>query len=145
MLPDREALAEEAALQFETAARAALERGGAFRVALSGGSTPRAVHERLTQAPHRRGIDWGRVRFFFGDERCVAPDSDRSNYRMAKETLFEPLRIRPDRVFRMNGEAPPKKAAAEYARLLEAELPRERGWPTFDFMFLGLGTDGHTA
>ncbi|HEY6050256.1 MAG TPA: 6-phosphogluconolactonase [Thermoanaerobaculia bacterium] len=145
MLPDREALAEEAALQFETAARAALERGGAFRVALSGGSTPRAVHERLTQAPHRRGIDWGRVRFFFGDERCVAPDSDRSNYRMAKETLFEPLRIRPDRVFRMNGEAPPKKAAAEYARLLEAELPRERRWPIFDFMFLGLGTDGHTA
>jgi 6-phosphogluconolactonase len=64
---------------------------------------------------------------------------------MARKTLFEPLRIRPDRVFRMKGEAPPKEAAAEYGRVLEAGLPRERGWPTFDFVFLGLGTDGHTA
>ena len=145
MLPGGDALAEEAARQFETAARTAIESGGTFRVALSGGSTPRAVHDRLTRAPHRRGIDWGRVHFFFGDERCVPPDSDRSNYRMARETLFEPLRIRPDRIFRMKGEAPPKEAAAEYARLLEAELRRERGWPSFDFVFLGLGTDGHTA
>jgi len=145
VLPSREALADEAARQFETAANAAIESGGAFRVALSGGSTPRAVHERLTRAPFRRAIDWGRVHFFFGDERCVSPDSERSNYRMARETLFEPLRIRPDRVFRIKGEAPPKEAAAEYARVLEAGLPRERGWPTFDFVFLGLGADGHTA
>jgi 6-phosphogluconolactonase len=103
------------------------------------------VHERLARAPFRTSIDWGRVRFFFGDERCVPPDSDRSNYRMARETLFEPLRIPPARVFRMKGEAPPKEAAADYARVLEAELPRERGWPTLDFVFLGLGTDGHTA
>ncbi len=136
MLPGREALAEEAARQFESAASAAVESGGVFRVALSGGSTPRAVHERLTRAPYRRGIDWGRVHFFFGDERCVPPDSDRSNYRMAKETLFDPLRLRPGNVFRMKGEAPPKEAAAEYARVLDAE---------FDFVFLGLGTDGHTA
>ena len=145
VLPGREALAEEAARQFQTAASAAIESGGAFRVALSGGSTPRAVHERLTRAPFRRGIDWGRVCFFFGDERCVSPDSERSNFRMARETLFEPLRIRPDRVFRMKGEAAPKEAAADYGRVLEAGLARERGWPTFDFVFLGLGPDGHTA
>jgi 6-phosphogluconolactonase len=145
VLPGREALAEEAARQFEAAAGVAIESGGAFRVALSGGSTPRAVHERLARAPFRRGIDWGRVHFFFGDERCVPPRSDRSNYRMARETLFEPLRIRPDRVFRMKGEAPPRTAAAEYAALLERELPGRRGWPCFDFVFLGLGPDGHTA
>jgi 6-phosphogluconolactonase len=99
----------------------------------------------LTQSPHRKAIDWKRVVFFFGDERCVPPDSDRSNYRMARETLFEPLGIAPGRIHRMHGEAPPKEAAAEYARILERELPVEGSLPTFDFVFLGLGPDGHTA
>jgi 6-phosphogluconolactonase len=149
VVPGKDALAEEAAREFEAAARTALqgdgEGGGPFRVALSGGSTPRAVHERLTRTPHRKGIDWKRVIFFFGDERCVPPDSDRSNYRMARETLFEPLGISEERIHRMRGEAPPKEAAAEYAGILERELPVERGVPTFDLIFLGLGPDGHTA
>jgi 6-phosphogluconolactonase len=144
-VPGTEALAEEAARQFESAAKAAIESGGTFRVALSGGSTPRAVHERLTRPPFRKGIDWARIRFFFGDERCVPPDSDRSNYRMARETLFDPLRISPEKVFRMKGEAPPRAAAAEYERVIVGELAARRGRPCFDFIFLGLGPDGHTA
>ncbi len=64
---------------------------------------------------------------------------------MAKETLFEPLGIRAGRVFRMKGEAPPKEAAAEYGHVLEGELAGVRGRPAFDFVFLGLGMDGHTA
>jgi len=137
VVPGKDVLAEEAAREFEAAAQTAIESGGSFRVALSGGSTPRAVHERLTRAPHRKAIDWKRVVFFFGDERCVPPDSGRSNYRMARETLFEPLGIASERIHRMRGEAPPKEAAAEYAGILGRE--------TFDFVFLGLGADGHTA
>lgn len=83
--------------------------------------------------------------FFFGDERCVPPDSDRSNYRMARETLFDPLGIEPSRVFRMHGEAPPRTAADEYADVLGGEFASGRGWPRFDLIFLGLGPDGHTA
>jgi len=145
VLPGSEAMAEEGARQFESAAKAAIESGGTFRVALSGGSTPRALHDRLAHPPFREGIAWTKVRFFFGDERCVPPDSPRSNYRMARETLFDPLGISPERVFRMKGEAPPRSAAAEYEAVLERELPARRGRPCFDLILLGLGPDGHTA
>ncbi len=145
ILPGKDDLAEAAAEELRSAAEAAIAEFGVFRVALSGGSTPRIVHERLVRAPFRRGIDWRRTRFFFGDERCVAPDSDRSNYRMARETLFEPLGIPADRIFRMRGEDPPKAAAEAYSRLLEKEFAEDGGEIRFDFVFLGLGPDGHTA
>ena len=144
MLPGLPALAEEAARQFQSAAKESIAARGAFKVALAGGSTPCAFHERLTKEPFRRGVEWKRTLFFFGDERCVPPDSDRSNYRMARETLFEPLGIGEERIFRIRGEDPPKKAAEEYARILEGEFPGERR-PRFDLILLGLGADGHTA
>lgn len=103
------------------------------------------MHERLTRAPFRRAVDWRKVRFFFGDERCVPPASDRSNYRLARETLFEPLAIPGDRIFRMRGEDPPKRAAQAYSRMLEEEFAGDRGKIRFDLVFLGLGPDGHTA
>jgi len=109
-------------------------------VALSGGKTPRAVHARLVAPPLRDSIAWDRIDFFFGDERCVPPDSDRSNYRMAKETLFDPLGIDPGRVHRMRGEEKPKTAASAYAKTLGAT-----GGAVFDLIFLGMGPDGHTA
>ena len=144
VLPGLPALAEEAARQFQWAAKESIAARGAFRVALSGGSTPCSLHERLTKEPFRRGIDWKRTLFFFGDERCVPPDSVRSNYRMARRTLFEPLGIREERTFRIRGEDPPKRAADEYARILEEQFPGERR-PRFDLVLLGLGPDGHTA
>ena len=99
----------------------------------------------MTRAPFRRGIDWKRALFFFGDERAVGPDSDRSNYRMAAETLFAPLKISDAQIYRIRGEAPAKTAAAEYNRVLQSAFAGERGRPRFDLVFLGLGPDGHTA
>ncbi|MEP6767694.1 MAG: 6-phosphogluconolactonase [Acidobacteriota bacterium] len=145
MLPGAADLAEAAAREFRSASEEAIAARGVFRVALSGGSTPRRLHERLTRAPFRRGIEWKKIRFFFGDERCVPPESDSSNYLMAARTLLGPLGIAEDRVFRIRGEAPPKTAAAEYARLLEGEFAAERGGPGLDLVLLGLGPDGHTA
>lgn len=140
MVPSAEDLAEAGAEQFREAAGEAIASRGLFRVALSGGSTPRAIHARLVSSPLRGSIAWDRVRFYFGDERCVPPDSERSNYRMARETLFDPLRIAPDRVHRMLGEDDPKRAAEEYAKTLEST-----GGSVLDFAFLGMGPDGHTA
>ncbi len=142
ILPTPADLAEEGARVFAAAAREAIHARGVFRVALSGGSTPRALHERLTRAPFRAGIDWKRVRFFWGDERCVPPDNARSNYRMARETLLGPLRIPGRQVFRMRGEDEPRAAAAAYATALAAELGGRE--PRLDLALLGLGPDGHT-
>jgi 6-phosphogluconolactonase len=145
VLPGAAAVAEEAAREFARGAEECLRDRAVFRVALSGGSTPRALYERLARSPFRSRIDWDRIRFFFGDERCVPPDNERSNYRMARETLFEPLRIPLDHVFRMRGEDEPHAAAAQYAHALASEFARSRSGVRLDLVFLGLGPDGHTA
>ena len=142
ILPDGARLAEAAADRFVTLVAAALEQRPSADVALAGGSTPRAMNVLLTAPPRRTTIDWTRVRFFFGDERTVPPDDPESNYRMNRESLFDPLRIAATQIFRMRGEGEPQAAAAEYARTLAGALgPR----PRFDVLFLGMGPDGHTA
>lgn len=114
--------------------RAAVRERGTCSLVLAGGNTPRAVHAALVEIDH---IPWDHVRFFFGDERCVAPDHPDSNYRMAAESLLEPLAIRSEHVFRMRAEDPDREAAAaEYAAALPDRL---------DIVMLGMGPDGHTA
>jgi 6-phosphogluconolactonase len=118
---------------------------GAFRPAFSGGSTPRHLFQALAGAEFRRQVDWTRSRIFFVDERCVPPDDRRSNYRLARENLLDPLAIPPANVFRMRGEDDPARAADAYGERLRAELPGADGPPRLDFVLLGLGPDGHTA
>ncbi|MGH9316547.1 MAG: 6-phosphogluconolactonase [Thermoanaerobaculia bacterium] len=144
VLPDSESLAEEAARKFAVAATESVRERGLFRVALSGGSTPRLFHRRLAGASVAPSIAWERVRFFFGDERCVPPDHEQSNYRAARETLFDPLAIPAANVFRMRGEEEPHQAAAEYETQLRAQVPSETDLPRLDLVLLGLGPDGHT-
>jgi len=114
-------------------------------VALSGGKTPRAVHARLVAPPVRDSIAWDRIDFFFGDERCVPPDSDRSNYRMAKETLFDPLGIDPGRVHRMRGEEKPKTAASAYAKTLGATGGAEKATAATTILTRARGYRKYTA
>jgi 6-phosphogluconolactonase len=143
VFPDAAALAEAGAREFARAASDAIGDRGIFRVVLAGGSTPRALYTRLTRAPWLRSIRWDRARFFFGDERCVPPDHDRSNYRMARQTLLEPLKIPARHVLRMKGEGEPASAARACE---EAIRRRFSGRPArFDLVLLGLGEDGHTA
>ncbi len=116
----------------------AITARGAFSIALSGGNTPKPVYEQLANA----SLDWRRVHIFFGDERCVPPDDQRSNYHMAKMTLLDRVAIPPGNVHRMRGEDPPEQAAASYA----AEMERALGaGGRIDLMLLGLGDNGHTA
>ena len=139
---DAEALARALAERFVAAAQEAHERHGRFDVALAGGSTPKAAYELLAASPLRDRIDWHAVRFFFGDERCVPPDDDASNFKMATAALGSVLTDSGAAIFRMRGEDEPQAAARAYADVLHEELGSD---PAFDLVLLGMGPDGHTA
>lgn len=142
VLSSPSAVAAAAAEEF---ARAAAGARGRLRVALSGGRTPRALYELLADpgAPYRFRIPWDRLAFFWSDERCVPPGHPDSNYRMAEEALLSRLPVPPAAVHRVKGEL---GDSDEAARLYERDLLREFGGPpAFDWVFLGLGADGHTA
>lgn len=110
-----------------------------FNIALSGGSTPRTVYSFLSEIK-KPYIPWERIKFFWGDERCVPPDDAESNYLMAKESLFDKIDIANDQVFRIKGENNPEAEKERYNKIV---LSNTRG--ILNLMFLGLGTDGHTA
>lgn len=120
---------------------------GRFDWALAGGSTPAQLYSLLASDEFRPRIDWRRVHFFWGDERCVAPDHAQSNYRMARLSLLDVVGPPAAHVHRLQGELEPALAARAYERELEEhfELSVGGGFPRFDLILLGMGADGHTA
>ncbi len=137
-------LTGEAAAFITRQARRALAEQGEFRIALSGGNTPRPIYTEFGRIS--RDLPWEQIRFTFGDERCVPPDDAESNFRMARETLFEPFAVPDKSVLRMRGEIEPALAAQEYQDSL-ALLATQRGETIYrhDLTLLGMGADGHTA
>ena len=125
-------------------ARKAITARNEFRIALSGGNTPAPVYARIAAEAH--DLPWDRIRFTFGDERCVPPDDTQSNFRMARENLFVPAGVPDKSIMRMRGEIDPQIAAQEYEDQLHA-IAAGRGEPIYqhDLILLGLGDDGHTA
>ncbi len=127
---------------------AALAGAGTFRVALSGGSTPRALYTLLAADGFRDRLPWDRVQWYWGDERHVPHDDPRSNYRMARESMFARAAVPARNVHPVPAGGTPEEAARSYERTLQAAygatiLEPER--PLFDVVLLGLGADGHTA
>ncbi|MBK6517049.1 MAG: 6-phosphogluconolactonase [Polyangiaceae bacterium] len=133
VLADAASVAERAARMVAAEVESARAAGRRLSIMLAGGTTPRAAYERLA----RSGVDLSIADFYFGDERAVPADHAESNYRMAKEALFEPARVAPERVHRMPADAPDLELAA---RAYEAELPA-----SLDVLLLGVGADAHTA
>ena len=125
-------------------AQHALGERNEFRIALSGGNTPRPVYTRL--AAIGRDLPWDLIRITFGDERCVPPDDAESNFRMARETLLAPAAVPEQSILRLRGELDPQTAAQEYQDHLD-DIAAEGGEPIYrhDLILLGLGDDGHTA
>lgn len=142
-----------AAEKFVETANDSIEKRGRFAVALAGGSTPKSLYRLLSGDKFKDKINWGKVCFFFGDERNVLPDAPESNFRMANENLFKPLQINENNIFRWKTEL---RNAEEIARDYEKKLrtffhpdiyPRNaaKGSDSFDLILLGMGADGHTA
>jgi len=125
-------------------AHEALGERNEFRIALSGGNTPRPVYAEIARL--MRDFPWERSVITFGDERCVPPDHEQSNYRMARETLFLPASVPETSILRMRGEIDPQVAAEDYQDHLDL-LATQRREPIYqhDLILLGLGEDGHTA
>src|SRR5438045_7534950 len=125
-------------------ARAALAERDQFRIALSGGNTPRPIYTEFARVA--RDLPWDRVLFTFGDERCVPPDDPQSNFRMARESLFVLAAVPEKSIARMRGEIDPQLAAREYQDALDL-LATQRGDMIYrhDLILLGVGDDGQTA
>jgi 6-phosphogluconolactonase len=137
---------ETAAAIFSSTAIDAIARRGRFLTALSGGSTPKRLFERLTAAPYREAIDWGKVYFLWGDERSVPPEDAESNFAMAKKHLLDPLKIPAANIQRMEAERPDiDAAAAEYELNLRTLMLEQSRSDKLDLVLLGMGADGHTA
>ncbi len=115
-----------------------------FDIALSGGSTPKKLFQLLAEK-HRETIPWERIHFWWGDERCVPPDDDESNFKMTHEFLFSQVPVPAENIHRIKGENPPEEEAVRYAAEIDKNLNHRDGTPVFDLIILGLGDDGHTA
>ncbi len=116
---------------------------GSMNVALSGGSTPKIWFDHLAKK-HKEDIDWDRVQIYWGDERCVPPSDNESNYGMTKKYLLDHINIPVQNVRRILGELKPDVAAKKYSHVLSKNLSG-KSFPIFDLVVLGMGDDGHTA
>lgn len=112
-------------------------------VSLSGGSTPKSLFDYW--AKNEKGLEWKNLSFFWGDERCVAPDDEMSNYGMTKKHLFDHVEVPVENIHRVLGENKPADEAIRYASELDRLLEKKNGIPSFELMILGLGDDGHTV
>ena len=146
--PDPEALARRAAHYFVEMAGEAAAARGRLRIAISGGSTPRAAFALLADPdqPWRARMPWDKLDLYWVDERCVPPTHPDSNYRMTREALLDHVPLQPGQIHRIEGELDPQVAADRYESELRNTFRLEGAQsPRFDLVALGMGSDGHTA
>jgi 6-phosphogluconolactonase len=127
------------------AGQRALELHGTFRLVLSGGSTPWPMFDALASNTYRSMVPWTESHFFWADERMVPPDHPESNFGQATSRLLDHVPVRAEHLHRIQGELPPREAAAAYSRLLNSLPSLDQLGTRFDLVILGLGQDGHTA
>lgn len=136
---DSDELSQTATKKFIELANQAIRERGRFLVSLSGGSTPMKLYARLAN----KNIDWSRVHFFWGDERCVPVDDPGNTYGSMRGILFD--KIGTTNIHRVESELEPASAAQAYAQALSGFADAPFDFPRFDLVLLGMGDDGHTA
>ena len=124
--------------------REILWKKGQIAIALSGGSTPKALFDYWAKN-YKTEIDWPKVYLFWGDERCVEPTDEESNFKMTKDHLLKHIPIPEKNIFRIHGEDDPYLEVNRYINVLENNVELKNHLPAFDILMLGLGEDGHTA
>lgn len=143
IVPDKVALVTQAVEYFIESANRQIAHNGVFAVALSGGGTPRPVYAALAEPENAERVDWSKVHLFWGDERHVSPEDAQSNYRMVREVMLDQIAIPTENVHRVPAEMEVRMGAFQYEETLRQFFSGD--WPVFDFIFLGMGGDGHTA
>ena len=125
------------------ASKEAISARGQFNFVLSGGSSPKKLYKLLSSIAYKDKIDWNKTYFFFGDERFVPENNSQRNSLMAKQTLFEPLKISESHIFNIDTTGSPEEAALNYAETIVTHFQNKP--INFDFILLGMGDDAHTA
>lgn len=113
-------------------------------IALSGGNTVRTLYKVWVEE-FAVSLPWNKLHFYWVDERCVPPSHPESNYGLAKELLLNPMRVPDNHIHRIIGERNPTEESVQYSAFVKSRLPLKNGIPVFDFVFLGIGDDGHTS
>jgi len=143
-----DALSRAAAEHFLQTAQRAVTANGVARIAISGGSTPKRTFELLANPAEKfvTAMPWAKIELYWVDERMVPPDDQDSNYHMTREALLDKVPLKPEQIFRIEGELEPEQAAARYESAIRNHLRLEGAQgPCFDVLALGMGDDGHTA
>ena len=120
-----------------------LKRQERFLLVLSGGNTPKALHQLLAHSPYRERVDWQKIHIFWGDERDVSFTDERNNAKMAFDTLLKSVPVPASQIHVIQTDLPPAESASAYEKILEQYFERD-GSPSFDLVLLGMGDDGHT-
>lgn len=141
---DTDTLASASAHYIATVLEDAIRDREAASICMAGGGTPRATYQSLAST-YGASVDWSRVEVWFGDERCLPPDHEDSNFRMVDDTLLSQVAIPLANIHRIPGELHPLAAARAHDLELHAAFPDVKGDPTFDLLLLGVGADGHVV
>lgn len=140
-------LADKLSLNFLEYISGGKHADGKINIALSGGNTPKAFFERITvnQSNRKTPVQWDQVHLFWVDERCVPPDHTESNYGMTRTSLLNKILLYERNIHRIKGEDDPDSEALRYSLEVKKAVSLKEGIPVFDWIFLGIGNDGHTA
>lgn len=144
---DKEKCTNELGQRIANIAAHSIREKGRFSLVLTGGSTPVSLYRMLASKEWSNRIDWQKCTVFFGDERCVPPENNESNYKMAWKSFLHKVDLNDDNVHRIHGEKAPEDEAARYEQLIRESVgvDHSAGEPFFDIMLLGMGEDGHCA
>ena len=139
---DKQAIAKSITLKLIAISHSKKEN---IHIVLSGGSTPKVIFQYIAESDKKYAINWSKLHFWWSDERCVEIENTQSNYGQAKRILFDRIDIDARNLHPINGAIAPKEAALSYQELMKAQLPTHNTLPYFDWIWLGMGEDGHTA